>query len=346
MCNLTYIMSNRHKKIESLYINEMNSESKIPCNVKCGIWKCGILYLIGDIVRHDEGIWIATNISVDIRPKEDCSKYWFLIYKEKKHKYEVWKQLTHYIIGDIVRYNNKSWVAIKPSFDKQPSDNSCYWFWISEDRPEIIGNWSSTTNYDVGDIVVYNNMTYANISPSLNNIPSSSPTNWFLICGDTVGRKEIIGLWNSTINYDVGDITVYNNMTWACISPSLNNIPPSSPLNWFLICGNTSGGGGGGGGGNRNVLTLLNRTTDYNVTPIDQVVQIENTQNINAFLPIAATNSGQIILIAKISNNPDMITVQTQSGDLIDGTYPSIVLNEPYGKISLISNGINAYFII
>lgn len=397
---------NESRKKSTSYTNEIChdsqktcNDSKITCNIKCGSWQHTTVYYVGDMVKYEDGIWIATDVSINIRP-EECSKYWFLIYRRTKHKYEVWKPLTHYVIGDIVRHNNRSWVAIKKSYDDPPHIHSHHWFWISDNRKEVIGfwnstfyydvgdlvvynnmtwacilpsvnntpipsspywfllcgntigrsevigNWNSTISYEIGDLVVYNNMTYACISQSLNNTPSSSPTNWFLLCGNTAGTShtETIGLWNSLINYEIGDIVVYNNMTYACIAPSLNNSPPTSPTFWFLICGNTSGSGGGGG--NRNVLTLLNQSTDYNATLTDQVVQIENIQNINVILPLAALSSGQLLLIVKISNNAFTINVETQGGDLINGLYTSVLLNDPYSNISVLSNGISVFAIV
>jgi hypothetical protein len=202
----------------------------------------------------------------------------------------------------------------------------------------IYGVWNHTLTYTKGSLVTYKDYTWVAINNSRGKYPMKFSEYWFQLCKQE--KKIKTGNWVNSINYDNSDIVIYNGAIWICTLSNINKPPTISSIYWFFLTYTLPPN-------YKTIITLYNQLTDYSVALTDNIVQIQNDQNINVFLPQAITNEGQEIIISKISNNTYTITINAYSGDSINnGTDTSIILSDQYEKVTLVSNGINLYYVL
>lgn len=200
------------------------------------------------------------------------------------------------------------------------------------------GVWNHTEIYTKGSLVSYHDYIWVAINTSSGKFPQTCSEYWFRLCKQD--EKIRTGFWMHNIHYDIGDIVVFDEGVWICIVRNINKQPSISSFYWFFIAYTTPPN-------YKTIKTLYNQTVDYTISITDNIVQIQNNQNINVFLPQANTNEGQEIIISKISNNTNTITITAYSGDsLNNGIDITITLSDQYEKIILVSNGINLYYVL
>jgi hypothetical protein len=85
--------------------------------------------------------------------------------------------------------------------------------------------------------------------------------------------------------------------------------------------------------------------TDYNLIDSDHVVKFSTTSNITVYLPVAAIYSGREFIIIK-TGTTGTLTISTTGGNNIDGSVTTFNIKKQFNKISLVSDGVNSWYIL
>jgi hypothetical protein len=121
--------------------------------------------------------------------------------------------------------------------------------WIPGQMFDLV--WSSGTNYQLGDTVVYGGDAYiSKTANNSNNNPATSNTNWGLF---NVGYA-VRNTWSSGESYAPGDLVARNGVLYEAVSNSSNQDPNTSTTSKFYIAGGSSG-------------TTLNVNSSAGITP-------------------------------------------------------------------------------
>jgi hypothetical protein len=121
------------------------------------------------------------------------------------------------------------------------------------------GTYASTTNYALGDVVVFQGSSYVSlIAANHGNTPSASPTDWGLLAaagaagtGGSSGSPTVAvsyqGVYASTSNYALNDIVLYGASSYiSLIASNHGNTPALSPAQWGLLAEGGTGIGPAG----------------------------------------------------------------------------------------------------
>lgn len=105
----------------------------------------------------------------------------------------------------------------------------------------IIGNYSSTVQYNAHNFVFYQNKYYYAIkTPPIGTVPTNTEYwNEYDIKGfqgyGGVTNLNYLGNWDSTINYKPYDVVVYQNKVWYAIDNNINYVPNLNHYPWNPI---------------------------------------------------------------------------------------------------------------
>jgi hypothetical protein len=111
-----------------------------------------------------------------------------------------WNPYNVYEYGDIVQYQGQYWSAAEGNKNFPPF-------------PVSFPAWSSTTQYNPNDRVIYGGVPYQCITGNTNIIPLLNTTYW------------VTFVYSATKQYNVGDIVQYSGAYYLAISASLNQTP-------------------------------------------------------------------------------------------------------------------------
>jgi len=138
-----------------------------------------------------------------------------------------WTAATEYKRDDIVRLNGKSYVcvvthtanaifrddlnAILPG--SNPPQPQPKWVVMTDGR-QFIGEYATDVVYDLGDIVVYDGVTWVCINSHTSTGAPSESVNWELL----VNSMAFVGAWTSGVVYGPGAIVKYGGNAYKCIT--------------------------------------------------------------------------------------------------------------------------------
>lgn len=153
-------------------------------------WTISTVYQNGDIVRYGGNTYIAktTHLSSTVPPQATAD---YDLFSEGFSFQEDWQSGTSYKIGEVVRLNGYTYVAIADSTAQEPP-NATYWSRLNSGI-EWQGTWQDATAYKLGDAVKYGAFSYiavqAHTSSTAGNRPDidSLGTFWNLL---TAGNEE------------------------------------------------------------------------------------------------------------------------------------------------------------
>jgi hypothetical protein len=127
---------------------------------------------------------------------------------------------------------------------------------------EYQGTYASTTNYALGDVVIFQGSSYVSlIASNHGNTPGLSAADWGLLSAagaagsaDSGGSSTIAvsyqGVYASSTNYALNDIVLYGASSYISLTtPNVGNTPALSPAQWGLLAeGGTTVGPAGPAG--------------------------------------------------------------------------------------------------
>ena len=164
-------------------------------------------YEVGDIVTYGGYSYVAVSNNVGQRPT-DTPEIWDLFNTGFRFVGD-WgddSSLQDYLIGDVIRHGGFTYVAIADSNNQEPP-NVAYWDKLNEGF-KWKNTWADATEYDLGDVVVYNSNSYVAVlkhtsdEVTLQNRPDqdSDGSEWNLLAG---------GPENNVMTTD-GDLVYYS----------------------------------------------------------------------------------------------------------------------------------------
>lgn len=137
-----------------------------------------------------------------------------------------WQPGTSYKRDDVVRVNGKSYVCIithasSPAFrtdltailpGSNPPQPQPRWTVMTSGR-SFEGEWVSSRDYNIGDIVTYNGSLWACIVPHQSTNFATNFSNWEIFAQTT----SFVGNWQSNTTYAPGAVVKYNGNAYKCI---------------------------------------------------------------------------------------------------------------------------------
>jgi hypothetical protein len=220
------------------------------------IWSGGTTYALGDIVQTPL-VYAPYNPATTYSIGQYVISPNFVLYRSlvngnvgvPLYTTANWKN-----IGDLLFWNRpQTYVSLQAAnLNHTPSSSPTFWKRIGA---EVIAAWSSTTAYDTGRYVSYDNDIYISTADTFNEVPDggvgweiTTTTKWYryLITGPQ--DREIVPaqagvdpfvvdtfpklLWNQYALYEVGDRVEYEGQLWRCLAQNRNATPQQVDTIW------------------------------------------------------------------------------------------------------------------
>ena len=116
-------------------------------------------YEVGDIVTYGGYSYVAKTNNVGQRPTDNAAD-WDLFNTGFRFAGE-WgddSSAEDYLVGDVIRHGGFTYVCIEDNNNQEPP-NATYWEKLNE-GVKWKNTWADATEYDLGDVVIYNNSSY------------------------------------------------------------------------------------------------------------------------------------------------------------------------------------------
>lgn len=194
-----------------------------------GVWQTSHAYVKDDVVSYGGKTYVCLgahtsgiNDETFYTAKDTAPYKWELMQDGIQWK-GAWTTGIYYKEGDIVKYGSDTYICI----DGHTADAD---FWEDEgvnwqnfvNGVELEGDWSSSYQYQVGDIVRYGGNTYLAKQDNLNANPETSTANWGLF----VHGLKWTGNYSSSTAYHAGDVVQLGTSSYVCIL----SVTGTSPL--------------------------------------------------------------------------------------------------------------------
>lgn len=189
--------------------------------VNKGEWVSATYYKINDIVKYGNTQYIVTQgfTAPGAFNTNNLTEYL------SGFEYEdTWSGGTEYQPGDVVAFGGYTYIATSIHTNKIPSINLANDWDILTTGFTVVGTYSTTTNYNPGDVVQQGGYSYVAISTSTNAPPSVNTASWSLI----VKGINWVGTWSSTTSYNLGDAVKRNSNSYVGIATTNANNDPAT----------------------------------------------------------------------------------------------------------------------
>lgn len=201
------------------------------CITRIPNWVANEDYVVGDLVAHDAKIYRCTTAHTSGSTFDSTEEAKWEELSPTINEISLWDAATDYEVGQLVIYDNKLFrcTTAHTSTSSFISDIN-NWQEISSND---IDSWQSSMPYRVGDFVYKDGQIYrcttAHTSDSSNFYVDI--TNWELL--DTKWRVEN---WASSKYYAIGDVVLYDNRLFKCITANTSSSDFSTDYNkWSAI---------------------------------------------------------------------------------------------------------------
>ena len=146
---------------------------------------------------------------------------WELAYEGIEFKGEWIATATAYKPNDVVKYGPDLWICSIDHVSGLPFDSTSKWeIWIP--GIEFGSNWSNTTIYQPGEVVLYGGYSYVSkTSNNEGNNPATDEDNWTLL---TTGY-DIEGDWSVGLTYKIGSVVRRNGNVYVAVQDSTAEDP-------------------------------------------------------------------------------------------------------------------------
>ena len=308
-----------------------------------GDWATATGYIVDDIVKYGANsyVCIANHTSNDFYTDLGTT-YWSLFTESFSYNTTntAWQNNTAYKINDVVRWGANLYVCNTQHTSGSSWSTNSSKFTLFLPGLEFEDSWSSSTQYQIGDIVTYGGYSYIAKIDNLNKIPSSNTNEWDIV---TTGYNNR-GDYNSSTAYKVGDVIRHGAYTYVCKTDHDGSANPTTTTGnttstntsyWDLLNkGLRYRSDNNNGDWTTGVLYLLG---DVVTNGSSSYVCIQEHTSSNSETPGAAANHWDLLSAGDSTN------VMTTEGDLLtrDSTTNQRLQIGPEGWQATSMNGTN-----
>ena len=199
-------------------------------------WAINTAYVIDDIVKYGANTYVCkTNHTSTTNENlfyiDDITANWSLHTEGIASKGE-WVSGAWYKINDVIKYGNTHYRVLEGfstgSFDVANLGAKLEEYLQSFNYEDT---WSSSTEYQTGDVVAYGGYTYVATSQHTNKIPSLNlAADWDIL---TTGFS-VIGYYDTATDYSAGNVVQWGGNSYVAISTS-TNVVPTDDTKWSLV---------------------------------------------------------------------------------------------------------------
>tara|TARA_B100000427_G_scaffold312609_1_gene304237 strand:+ start:1244 stop:5260 length:4017 start_codon:yes stop_codon:yes gene_type:complete len=200
-----------------------------------GDWQASTWYKVNDIYKYGNTQYrVVTGHTSAATFEEGDTTLYVVEYLQSFNYEDTWDSATQYQDGDVVTYGGYTYVAKSVHVNKPPSYNLTNDWDIITTGFNVVGEWSSSTDYKQGDVVLHGGYSYVAITTSTNTVPTTE-ANWSLVTKGVAWK----GNWDSTVNYQLGDAVkrLSNSYIGVATAGSLNQDPStdSNSTYWSML---------------------------------------------------------------------------------------------------------------
>ena len=153
-----------------------------------GVWVTGTRYKVNDVVKKGPSLWIAT--AGHSSATFDTANW--IVWIPGQEYVNVWDVAVEYDLGDIVSYGGYSYTSkTANNLANVPSVDSVHWLLLTQGY-RMIGDWSSTVPYKVGDVVRRGGSIFSAIQDNTSQDPSGSIVTKTYDAGGSSGTTMVL----------------------------------------------------------------------------------------------------------------------------------------------------------
>jgi len=203
-----------------------------------GDWDVGTTYKVNDVVKYGGQTYVcntghASAESTTLGLEADQSK-WDYFNRGFDYKGEWSGSSVRYKVNDVVKFGPGLWICITHHTSTATFDTSKWQQFV--EGLEFNDNYSTTIEYQPGDVVTYGGYAYVAKTYNVNKVPVYNTADWDLYASNF----RLRGDWldddsTDSSKYRVGDVVRLGGYTYVCIQNSIGDRPSENPLYWSRL---------------------------------------------------------------------------------------------------------------
>lgn len=201
-----------------------------------GDWESGINYNLGDIVKYNGSLWacVVNHASTSFASNKDN----WQVFSQVTSFVGDWEQNRSYAPNAVVKYGANFYkCVITHSSGSALEDDIENWELYLEGL-NWKGDYASGTLYRVNDLVKYGG-TIFRCTETHTSAGNAIDTGRFDV---EIFGSQYDGLWNSSINYNIGDIVRHEGFMYYAVNNNIDSKPyidsDAGSLDWILLARN------------------------------------------------------------------------------------------------------------
>ena len=209
-------------------------------------WTTNYAYDLGDVITNNgityRCITKHQSAATTLLGLEADQAKWEIVTRSDNWRTD-WAVSTHYLVDDVIRYNGIVYRCTAAHVSNAGESaglevDSAKWTTVI-DGIEYKSTWTTATRYRVNDLVKYGETVWkclvGHTASALFRTDEAS--SYWSIWLPGFGYELV---WNSSIEYQVGDIVLYGGYTYTCLENNLNSVPSVNGLlqdtgDWELL---------------------------------------------------------------------------------------------------------------
>ena len=200
-----------------------------------GEWSQNNWYKINDIFKYGNTQYrVTTGFTSGATFEEADTTNKIVEYVQSFNFEDTWSSATQYQDGDVVTYGGYTYVSKSVHTNKPPAYNLTNDWDIITTGFNVLGDWSASTDYKQGDVVLYGGYSYVAITTSTNSVPTTVG-NWSLVTKGLNWR----GNWDVGTTYQLGDAVkrLSNSYVGVATAGSIGQDPSTdtSSTYWSML---------------------------------------------------------------------------------------------------------------
>ena len=197
-------------------------------------WTINTRYKVNDLVSYGPSVYRCvtahnSNGSYTTGLEAD-SGFWEVVYTQTDYR-GAWATATRYKVNDVVKYGGSLWIATSAHTSTSFAANLASWVIYLDGLQIETSQWSSSTEYQKGDVVSYGGYAFRALQNNQGQTPVATTNAYWSVVTE---NYRFAGDWSSLTTYKMGDVVRLNGYLYAAVADSTNNEPPNLTY-WKVI---------------------------------------------------------------------------------------------------------------